>query len=297
MSALDVSVGVVAFNEEKNIGGLLEGLVSQKTGSARIREILVVSDASTDKTDEIVSGFSDERVRLIRKSVRGGKASGINVFIREASCDILVLSSGDLVVEEDTIKELVKPFADESVAMTGVHPIPVNSRETLFGFLSHLTWHFHHMHGIEHPVHPKLGEMIAFRNIFDEIYGKTGVDEDEIQGMVVARGLRQVYCPNAIVYNHGPMNLKDYLKQRVRVKSGHRELEKRTGYSIPKWSLKSKIRWAKPLINGSPKKLLWAITGFLLENTILSTAFIQGRLRGINPYMWDSPQSTKFKSQ
>ncbi|MFH1789298.1 MAG: glycosyltransferase [Candidatus Altiarchaeota archaeon] len=296
MSVFEVSVGVVAYNEEKNIGRLLEGLLAQKTVSCRIREILVVSDASTDKTDEIVQGFGDSRVRLVRKPVRGGKASGINVFMKEASCDLLVLSSGDLVVEEDAIEELVKPFADGDVAMTGAHPVPLNSPDSVFGFLSHLTWHFHHMHGLESPTHPKLGEMIAFRKIFGGIYEKTGVDEDEIQGMIVARGLKQVYCPDAIVYNHGPANLKDYMKQRVRVKSGHRELERRTGYIIPKWSIASKIRWAKPIIGYSPKKLLWALTGFLLENTILSTAFVQGRLRGINPYMWDSPQSTKFKA-
>ena len=51
---MDVSVGIMAFNEEKNMGRLLKALLSQELKKVRIEEIIVVSDGSTDKTNEIV---------------------------------------------------------------------------------------------------------------------------------------------------------------------------------------------------------------------------------------------------
>jgi glycosyltransferase involved in cell wall biosynthesis len=55
---LRVSVGVFAYNEAANIGFLLDALLSQKLQLAQIDEIIVVSSASTDGTDEIVSDYS-----------------------------------------------------------------------------------------------------------------------------------------------------------------------------------------------------------------------------------------------
>ena len=54
---MDISVGIMAFNEEKNIGRLLKAILSQKLNQIKITEIIVVSDGSTDKTDEIVKNF------------------------------------------------------------------------------------------------------------------------------------------------------------------------------------------------------------------------------------------------
>ncbi len=51
---MDISVGVIAYNEENNIANLLDSLLKQ---SARIKEIVVVSSGSTDKTNEIVKEF------------------------------------------------------------------------------------------------------------------------------------------------------------------------------------------------------------------------------------------------
>ena len=54
---MDVSVGIMAFNEEGNISRLLEALLNQDIEEIRIKEVIVVSDGSTDKTDEIIARF------------------------------------------------------------------------------------------------------------------------------------------------------------------------------------------------------------------------------------------------
>jgi len=66
---IHVTVGVPAYNEERNIGKLLSTLLQQRTYSVRIDEIIVVSSGSTDKTDTIVEEFARRgcRVMLIRE--------------------------------------------------------------------------------------------------------------------------------------------------------------------------------------------------------------------------------------
>jgi glycosyltransferase involved in cell wall biosynthesis len=66
---ISVSIGIPAYNEEKNIGRLLTAILNQKTYNVEIDQIVVVSSGSTDKTDTIVEDFTrkDSRIVLIRQ--------------------------------------------------------------------------------------------------------------------------------------------------------------------------------------------------------------------------------------
>ena len=66
---MNVSIGVLAYNEEQNIEIVINSLLKQKTFSVNIREIIIVSSGSNDKTNEIVEKISDKnkKVRLIKE--------------------------------------------------------------------------------------------------------------------------------------------------------------------------------------------------------------------------------------
>jgi glycosyltransferase involved in cell wall biosynthesis len=72
---LDVSVGICAYNEEENIGALLENLLTQQS-LPHNSEIIVVCSGCTDETPSIVEKFArkDKRVKLILEEERRGKA-------------------------------------------------------------------------------------------------------------------------------------------------------------------------------------------------------------------------------
>jgi cellulose synthase/poly-beta-1,6-N-acetylglucosamine synthase-like glycosyltransferase len=72
-----VSVVVPAYNEEAQIRGAIEALIAQDYPADR-RQILILSDASTDRTDEIVTEYSGRGVELLRMAVRGGKTAAEN---------------------------------------------------------------------------------------------------------------------------------------------------------------------------------------------------------------------------
>jgi cellulose synthase/poly-beta-1,6-N-acetylglucosamine synthase-like glycosyltransferase len=82
-------------------------------------QILVVSDGSTDSTEEIVESFADRGVRLLR-APRGGKAAALNLALEQATGEILFFTDVRQPIEPGSLAHLVANFADPSVgAATG----------------------------------------------------------------------------------------------------------------------------------------------------------------------------------
>lgn len=228
---LRCSVGITAYNEEANISKLLEALLDQHLRQVEISEIIVVASACTDNTIPIVASFAarDPRIKLFSQPRREGKTSAVNVFLAHAQEDICVLESGDTLPHEDAVEHLVRMFADPAVGMTGAHKVPVNTPDHLVGFFTHLRLRLEHQLCLEIP---RLGEMIAFRKVFDHIPSDVAMDEAFVEALVVRRGLQVRYAPNALVYNTGPDSVKDFVRQRRRNHAGHLYLKSKYGYAV-----------------------------------------------------------------
>jgi len=224
------SIGIFAYNEEKNIGKLLEAILNQKLNQVEIEEIFVVGDGCTDRTIPIAEEFAKkhQRIKVLAQEKRRGKASIVNLFLRSAKNEILVMESADTLPEKNTVENLVNPFSNPTVGMVGVRPVPVDNPKTFMGYTAHLLWELHHQISLEEP---KMGEMVAFRNIIKEI-PPTAVDEAYIEGFIKNKGYKVIYQPDAIVYNKGPENISDFLRQRRRIYWGHLDLKEKTGYQV-----------------------------------------------------------------
>lgn len=228
---LKVSIGVMAYNEERNIGRFLESLLGQKLKEVCLSEILIISSGSQDKTNQIIKEFSqkDPRIHLIKQNKRFGKASAVNLFLRQTSGLIVVLSSADLILEKNTLEKLISHFKDPRVGIVGAHPIPINDPKTFFGFASHLLWKLHHEISKKRP---KMGELIAFRNIFQQIPVLSSVDEANIEPLIRGQGYLTVYQPDAIVYNKGPQNLQEFIARRRHIYAGHLATKYEYSYEV-----------------------------------------------------------------
>ena len=257
---IECSVGVTAYNEEQNIGQLLEALVEQHLHRVEIVEIIVVASACTDRTVPIVQQYMarDPRVKLIEQPKREGKTSAINLFLAEAQTDICVLESGDTIPHEYAVEHLVRMFDDETVGMVGAQKMAVNTPEHIVGLLSHLRLRMEHELCLEIP---RLGEMIAFRKLFDRIPPDVAMDEAFVEAIVVKHGLDVRYAPDAIVYNTGPDNIPDFVRQRRRNHAGHLYLKHKYGYAVSSIQNKRVMRVAFKEVIGVIK-LLWVL--FLL---------------------------------
>jgi cellulose synthase/poly-beta-1,6-N-acetylglucosamine synthase-like glycosyltransferase len=110
-----VSVIVAAYNEEQVIRDrIVNFLASSYAGES---ELLIVSDASTDSTDEIVKSYANDRVRLLAMDKRQGKGAAINRAVPASRGEILVFTDASSAFAAETVEELVNAFADPAVGL------------------------------------------------------------------------------------------------------------------------------------------------------------------------------------
>jgi poly-beta-1,6-N-acetyl-D-glucosamine synthase len=285
------SMGIMAHNEEANIGRLLEALISQRLKNVTLTEIIVVASGCTDNTEGIVLdwGKRDPRIRLITQEKRAGKAVAINEYLPKAQERIIVLCSADLLPEPDALERLVLPFADPEVGMSTSHPVPVNDPGRFMGFAAHMLWGLHHTINL---TTFKSGEMIAFRKIFERIPYHTAVDEASIEPVVRGQGYGVRYVADAIVHNKGPETLADFLRQRRRIYAGHLAVRDTLGYTVSTMNARRIFALLLRNLDWRPKQFVWTWSIVGLE--------AYGRLLGMRDYkkrrnhqVWEIATSTK----
>lgn len=294
-AAEKVSIGVMAYNEAANIGALLDALLAQENGKQFIREIIVVSSGSIDATESIVRQYieRDDRIKLLVQKERLGKASAVNLFLSISKSDILVLQSADTIPLPQTLSALLAPFCDPQVGMTGGQPLPDETLTGAVPFGVSFMWKCHHLRNLERPEYPKLGELIAFRKVFTEIYSKTAVDEAEIEALIHREGLRRVYCPAALVLNGGPARLREFARQRFRVHLGNIDLCRRTGYRPLHGYWFKLCRWGLKSAGASPRKLSSLFVVGCCEVATLFAAKLRMLYQPEPPYIWKTIASGK----
>ncbi len=292
---IEYSVGVMAYNEEANIGRTLEAILGQTQHKTALTEIIVVASGCTDNTVGVVQAMmaSETRIQLVIQPQREGKASAINLFLQRARSPIFVMVGADIIPEHDTLEQLCTHFLDTHVGMVGAHPVPVNDQETFVGHAVHLLWLLHDRMARRSP---KLGEVVAFRNTVASIPTDTAVDEISIQAAISAQHLSLVYEPEALVYNKGPMTIRDFLKQRRRIHAGHLKIREQERYEAPTMSvfpILQELFISAPYTVNSPKQLVWTLGTIGLEGL----ARLQGQydvMRKRSHHVWQAVASTKM---
>lgn len=108
------SLIIAAHNEERAIAAKLENSLASDYPRDKL-EILVVSDGSTDRTEEIVRGFADRGVRLLALEGKHGKTAALNMAATGATGDLLVFSDATGMWSTDAVAALASHFADPRV--------------------------------------------------------------------------------------------------------------------------------------------------------------------------------------
>jgi biofilm PGA synthesis N-glycosyltransferase PgaC len=292
LPAIRCSVGVTAHNEEANIGHLLTALREQRLSAVEISDVIVVASGCTDGTEEAVRAHmkEDPRIQLVVQERREGKSSAVNLFLERAREDVCVLQSGDTLPSEDSVEALVSMFRSPEVGMTGAQKVPVNTPDHVVGYLSHLRLRMEHQLCLEIP---RLGEMIAFRKVFDRIPPDVAMDEAFVEALVVKRGLQVRYAPDAVVYNMGPETLGDFVRQRRRNYAGHLYLKRKYGYKVSSLDTPRVLRIALEEVWGA-LRIIYILGALAFVEAI--SRLLGGwdyYVRGERHVVWDMAWTTK----
>ena len=296
---MKVSVAVPAYNEGRNIGHLIDSLRSQKMLRAQIVEIVVVASGCTDDTAAIVrdrARRSGVPVRLIEETTRRGKVAAINTYLQHnhPGVDAICLCSADLLVSPEVVERLVQCLhQNDDVGMCGARPMPTNGHGTFHGEATRFIWRMHHRVALEAP---KLGELVMFRAslVKGGLPPESAVDEATLEQQVSSAGYRLAYVAGAVVHNHGPETLRDFVRQRRRIAAGHYWLRAVSGYSVSTMAFGRTARLAlDEMVSLDRTQRLYALGTIGVEVLSRVLGWLDFRLDTRDHAVWKVCESTK----
>jgi cellulose synthase/poly-beta-1,6-N-acetylglucosamine synthase-like glycosyltransferase len=250
-----VSVLISVYNEEKHITQRLENLLALDYPHDKL-EILIGSDGSTDRTDEMVRQFNDPRVRLHEFQQRRGKPCVLNRLIPQTRGELLVFSDANALFAPDALKKLARHFGDSRVG-------GVCGRLLFHGETSATDerpyWKLEtYLKTRESAIDSCLGANGAIyairKSCWPGIPDNTFVDDFVIGMRVREQGVRVVYDREAVATEELPQSVSHEMTRRIRIGAGDFQalflcwrslLPWRGFYSLAFWSHKV-LRWLSP---------------------------------------------------
>jgi cellulose synthase/poly-beta-1,6-N-acetylglucosamine synthase-like glycosyltransferase len=218
-----VTVLIAAHNEEANIQATVQNKLEQNYSVHRL-DVIVVSDDSIDATDDRVRALAARypgRVRAFRQSPRAGKTAALNLAMKHARSEIVVFSDANSLYHPDTIRNLVRNFADPSVGYVSGRMIYADPDGTVVGDGCTAFMRYENRLRVTETL---IGSVIGVDGGVDavrrDLYRPMRPDQlpDFVLPLrVVEQGYRVVYEPDAVVKEDSLRVPADEYRMRVRV--------------------------------------------------------------------------------
>lgn len=131
-----ISVVMAVFNAEKYLKESIDSILNQ---SYKNFELLIINDASNDKTDSILSSYSDDRIVIIKNEVNKGLTKSLNIGLKHAKGDFIARQDADDVSINNRLElqlNFLKSNIDCTIVGTQCYLIDENSRPIQFPALS-----------------------------------------------------------------------------------------------------------------------------------------------------------------
>jgi cellulose synthase/poly-beta-1,6-N-acetylglucosamine synthase-like glycosyltransferase len=215
-----VTIIVTAYNEQDCIRAKLNNLTSLSYPRELI-DILVVSDGSSDATEQIASNYDPRRVGVLRVEGRRGKTACQNLAAAAATGEILVFTDATTRLHADAIAALVDKFADPTVGCVGGRLEYVTDAENVTGCGGEAYWSYEmRLRAGESALGSLIGVSGCLYAVRRSAY--RSIDPELISDFVIAmrmqeQGLRTVLAPNAVCFETTLENGALELSMRVRV--------------------------------------------------------------------------------
>jgi cellulose synthase/poly-beta-1,6-N-acetylglucosamine synthase-like glycosyltransferase len=243
-----VSVIVPVKNEEKVIVRLLDALTKMNYPSGK-KEVIVVNDASTDRTGEICLNYSlsHPEVRVLERNESNTKAGALNFGLNYARGEVVATFDGDSVPEPDALLRAAQYFSDPSVAAVQGRICSINERQNM------LTRFLSYEAAIQYDLY------LQGKDILDLYVGLAGTcqfirrdalvaiggwnedclgEDTDVSVKLVEQGKVIRYAPEVRTFEESPFNFKSLLAQRARWYRGNIEVGLKFGRLMKKPNLR-----------------------------------------------------------
>jgi cellulose synthase/poly-beta-1,6-N-acetylglucosamine synthase-like glycosyltransferase len=215
-----VSVIIPVYNEEAVIERRIENIHKSRYPKEKI-ETIVVDSGSTDKTRSIVQNRFSNTVILIHEEIRKGKAQAINLALKKCNGEIVIITDGPTMFDEDTIPQLVNALRDASVGgVSALYRIP-NAKENQVTASEQAFWLYKDkiriLEGMTYSTSWLSGEACAFKQkIITKIDEDTLADDSNIALQIISKRYRVVVNSNSYFTEKSPAEVYEYFKIKAR---------------------------------------------------------------------------------
>ncbi len=288
-----ISIIITSYKEPRIVGRAIESALRNKTKE----KFEVIVAAPDEETAQVIKNYvkKDKRVKYFKDKGQG-KANALNEIFSKVKSDILVLTDGDVYINEKSIDIIVKAFKNKEIGCICGRPVATNDKNKMVGYWSHLLLDAG-AHAIRQERSYKKqflecsGYLFAFRNKVKKI--PTDVAEDAIIPYLLwKQGYIIKYVPEAKVYVRYPDKVREFIKQRIRTGKSH---EKLTTYAPDFQKVKSlsnevrKGTWKALKYATSIKEMIWTLLLFPVR------LYIWHKTKSGNEYRdnWERIESTK----
>ncbi len=223
-----VSIVIAVYNEEDVIARKIENCLKLDYPKEQL-EIIVGSDCSSDRTDEIVREYIGNGVKFLRLNKRSGKVSVLNEIVKRANGEILVFADARQIFENNAIKQLVRNFNDQLVGcVSGELVLLDNDINTVTRGLG-VYWHYEKMiRRFESEISSVVGATGAIYAIRKKLYVPPNddiiLDDVFIPVKVIEQGYRTVFESDAIAYDQISKTTQAESKRKIRTLAGNWQL-------------------------------------------------------------------------
>jgi cellulose synthase/poly-beta-1,6-N-acetylglucosamine synthase-like glycosyltransferase len=275
-----IDIIITSYNEPKSTLRAVNAFLKQKT-KENIR--VTVVDPFPEVEFFLKKNIEDKRFNFFLDPGEG-KSYALNLLFQEYGSkdksDLFVSTDGDVYVSENSIEEIIKSFKNKKVGCVTARPTTVDTRETKYGFWSHLLFD-----GIDR-VRKRLSKQDKFFECSGYLFAiRKGVifdfpietSEDSIIPYIFwEKGYKIKYLPEVKVYVKNPDNWKDWKNQKIRNIKAHENLTKIVKDFPRTKSLFNEIKEGTSFALSYPRnirELLWTIELFFARFIIYLIAF------------------------
>ena len=222
-----ISIIIAVHNEEQNLARRLDELTHMLSSSGLAGEIIVVSDASTDRSVDIARQYADRSVRVVEMPAKQGKAAALNAGAAAAQHGLLVFADARQRWADDALIRLVENFADAKIGAVSGDLVLESAPGVLAGV--GLYWRFEKwLRKQESRLGSQVGVTGAIsavrKSLFRPVPPGTLLDDVYWPMLVALQGFRVIHDERAVAFDRLPENPRDEFRRKVRTLAGNFQL-------------------------------------------------------------------------
>lgn len=218
-----VTIVIAAYNEEDFIEEKIRNTL-QLDYSPNKREVIIVTDGSTDTTPDIVRRYSE--VKLLHQPERQGKITAVHRTMQQVNTPIVIFTDANTYLNPEAVQNIISHYKNPQIGgVAGEKRVHMAEKDSASGSGEGFYWKYESAlktwDAELYSVVGAAGELFSVRTeLYENIPKDTIIEDFYLTLRIAQKGYRIAYEPNAFALEGPSASVKEELKRKVRIAAG-----------------------------------------------------------------------------